>query len=74
MKKVWQLINNIINKSNDKTLIIEHITVKNIQYHDAKDVSNQFGIYYSELGKKLSRKLHMRSDSITEYLKKKIQS
>ena len=70
MKKLWQLINNIINKSNDKTSIIEHITVKNIQYHDAKDVSNQFGIYYSKLGKKLSQKLHTRSDSITEYLKK----
>ena len=27
-KKLWQLINNIIRKSNDKTSIIEYITVK----------------------------------------------
>ena len=70
MKRLWQLINNIINKSNDKTSIIEYITVKNIQYHNAKDVSNQFGIYYSELGGKLSRELDTGSVSITEYLKK----
>ena len=70
MKRLWHLINNIINKTNDKTSIIKHITVKNIQYHDAKDVSNQFGIYYSELGEKLSQKLDTGSDSITKYLKK----
>ena len=70
MKKLWQLINNVINKSNDKTSIIEYITVNNVQYYDAKEVSNQFGIYYSELGKKLSQKLDTGKVSISKYLKK----
>ena len=70
VKKLWQLINNIIRKSNDKTSIIEYITVKNIKYHDAKEVSNQFGTYYSELGEKLSLKLQTKSNSITDYLEK----
>ena len=56
MKKLWQLINNIINKNNDKTSIIDYITVDNIQYHGAKEVSDQFGKYYSDLGEKLSQK------------------
>ena len=68
MKKLWQLINNVINKNNDKTSIIEYITVNNIQYHGAKEVSNQFGIYYSELGEKLSQKLVTEKDSIHKIL------
>ena len=70
MKKLWQLINNIINKSNDKTSIIEYITVNNIQYYGTKEVSNQFGIYYSELGKILSQKLDTGNVSISKYLDK----
>ena len=33
-------------------------------------MSNQFGIYYSELGKKLSQKLDTGNVSISKYLKK----
>ena len=69
-KRLWQLINNIINKNNDKTTIIDHITVGNIRYYDAKDISDQFGIYYSELGGKLSKKLHGSEKAIKEYLTK----
>ena len=70
MKKLWQLINNIIRQSNDKTSIIEYITVDNINYHDAKEISNQFGKYYSKLGEKLSQKLQTKNISITNYLEK----
>ena len=55
MKKLWQLINNTIRQSNDKTSIIEYIMVDNINYHDAKEISNQFGQHYSELGEKLAK-------------------
>ena len=70
MKKLWQLINNVINKNNNKTSIIEYITVNNIQYYGAKEVSNQFGIYYSKLGEKLSQKLGAGKVSISKYLEK----
>ena len=34
--------------------------MENINYHDANEVSNQFGTYYSELGEKLSQKLQTK--------------
>ena len=70
MKKLWQLINNIINKSNDKTSVIEYITVNNIQYYGAKEVANQFGKYYLEIGQTLAQKIDNKNESITKYLKK----
>ena len=70
MKKLWQLIKSVITKSNDKTSIIEYITVDNIQYYRANEVANQLGKYYSEIGQKLTKKLNTKTDSITMYLKK----
>ena len=70
MKKLWQLINNTIRQTNDKTSIIEYITVDNINYHEAKEISNQFGKHYSELGEKLSQKQRTNNLSVTNYLKK----
>ena len=70
MKKLWQLINNTIRQSNDKTSIIDYITVDNINYHDAKEISNHFGKHYSELGEKLAQNQQTNNISITNYLKK----
>ena len=36
VKKLWQLINSIIKRTNDKTNLIDHITVNNIEYYDPK--------------------------------------
>ena len=50
VKKLWQLINSIIKRTNDKTNLIDHITVNNIEYYESKEVSNHFGKFYSKLG------------------------
>ena len=51
VKKLWQLINNIIKKTNDKTTLIDYITVNGIECYDPKEISNHFGKFYLKLGK-----------------------
>ena len=53
VKKLQQLINSIIKRTNDKTNLIDHITVNNIEYYESKEVSNHFGKFYSKLGENL---------------------
>ena len=57
MKRLWSLINNIIGKVNDKTSVINHITVENVCYYDAKEVANKFGKFYSTIGVKLAQNI-----------------
>ena len=68
-KKLWHLINKIINKTNDKDSVINYITVDNIRYYDAKSVADEFGKFYSTIGSKLANKIHETNLSINDYLK-----
>ena len=45
--------------------------VNNVEYYGAKEVTNQFGKYYLEIGQKLSQNIDMKNESITTNLKKK---
>ena len=55
-KKMWELINRINGKSNDKTSIIGHLTVENIKYTQGKDIANNFAKYFSTVGKDFANK------------------
>ena len=70
MSKLWQLINNVIWKTIDRTTILDYITVDNIDYYGAKDISNHFGKYYSEIGTKLANKTSLNETCCNKYLEK----
>ena len=70
MKKLWNLINSIIGKTNDKTSVIEHITVENVCYYDAKEVADKFGEFYSTIGAKLAQNIDKNETNITKFLNK----
>ena len=70
MRKLWQLINNVIWKTIDKTTILEYKTVNNIDYYGAKDISNHLGKYYSEIGLKLANNTSFNKFSYNHYLEK----
>ena len=67
MKKLWQLMNNIINNNNDKTSIIDYITVNNVEYYGAKEVTKHFGKYYLEIGQKLAQTINSKEETIADY-------
>ena len=70
MKRLWNLINNIIGKTNDKTSVINHITVENVCYYDAKEVANKFGKFYSTIGAKLAQNIDKNETHISKFLNK----
>lgn len=69
MKNLWQLINNIIRKNNDKTVVIDYITIDNIKCYEASEVSNHFGKFYAELGEKIVKSINTK-DLTYHFLKK----
>ena len=70
MSKLWQLINNIIKKTNDKTAIIDHITIDNIKYYEANEISNHFGLFYAKLGENIVKSINTKN--LTSYYPQKI--
>ena len=56
-RKLWQLVNDVIHRSNDKSSIIDCIKVDNIEIYDKKMISNKFGEYFSQLGSKFANKI-----------------
>ena len=69
-KKMWNLINKINGKINDKTCIIDYLKVNNIKYLIGKDISNQFGKYFASVGKELALKIEEPKTPLHKYLNK----
>ena len=69
-KKLWQFINNIINKTNDKSSVINYITVDKIKYYDSKLIANKFGEFYSNMVANLAGSINTNGLSINDYLNK----
>ena len=65
MSKLWQLINNVIKKNNDKTGIIDYITIDNIKYYEASKISNHFGKFYAKLGENIIKSINTKN--LTSY-------
>ena len=70
VKKLWQLINNIIKKTNDKTTLIDYITVNGIKYYNPSEISNHFGKFYSKLGENVVKTIHKSKFTPNHYLNK----
>ena len=66
-KKMWTLINKINGKINDKMCIIDYLKVNNIKYLMGKDISNQFGKYFSSVGKEFALKIEEPKTPLKNY-------
>ena len=69
-KKMWNLINKINGKINDKTCIIDYLKVNNIKYFKGKDISNEFGKYFSSVGKEFALNIEEPKTPLKNYLDK----
>ena len=73
-KKLWQLINRVIGKENDKSNVIECIKINNIRNYIPKQIANQFRKHYSTLGDKYAKKIPNPQKNIETYLTKICQN
>ena len=69
-KKLWNMINKISGKNNDKTSIIDYIKVDNIEYYDSLGITNNLCKYFANIGENLASKIPKSNKHINEYLAK----
>ena len=50
-KKLWSTINHAISKQNDKSSIVDCITVAKLDITDSTQIANEFGHYFAGIGK-----------------------
>ena len=67
-KKLWNMINKISGKNNDKTSIIDYIKVDNIEYYDSSGITNNLCKYFANIGENLASKIPKSNKHINEYL------
>ena len=67
VKKLWELINQVIGKTVDKSSVKSHITVNETEILNEKAIANEFGKYLSSMGKTFASKVKNSKRKITYY-------
>ena len=68
-KRLWQVINTVINKRKNKGSIIPYITVEGIRIYDSNKIADKFGKFYSTIGSNLAKKITTSSKCIDDYIR-----
>ena len=63
------MINIISHNERDKTNLIECLKINNIMEYNAKNIANEFGNYFSSIGKTLATQIQKSNHSIDTYIK-----
>ena len=66
--KLWQIMNEIIHKNNDKSTITNEFLIDGKLTTDPNDIANGFGKYFSNIGAELAQKLPSHGVSHKSYL------
>ena len=67
--KLWRTINEISGTLRDKSNIIDHITINAIDYQP-KQIANEFGKYFGNIGKKFANNIPKSLKNVSTYLEK----
>ena len=68
-KKLWQLINRIIGKENNKQNYIESLKIDNLIKYDSESITNSLNDYFSNVGECLSKQQTLNGPELSNYLK-----
>ena len=69
-RKLWNMVNTIISKQNDKSNSIEYLKIGNVEIYNAKEIANQFGKYFSTVGEDYANKVPASHKSSHHYTQK----
>ena len=67
---MWQLINGIINKTSHKLHVIEKINKDGNSISNTQEISNEFGRYFSSIGKIFADATNKPTVNVEEYTSK----
>ena len=65
---MWQLINSIVNKNNDKRCVIDFLSVDNLTSKDPKNIVNGLADHFAKVGKKFALCIPPSKTSIDDYI------
>ena len=68
IRETWKILNNSIGKLNDKSNIIDKITVNQEEIYDPTDISNKFLNHFSSIGAKLANGIKQTANSAESYM------
>ena len=68
-KKLWGLINEISGKRNDKTGVLNYLTIDGVKDYNAKRICNRFAKYFTSVGENFAAKIPAPIKSAHDYLK-----
>ena len=69
-KRLWKIINNATKAQNDKSCVIDSITIENIKITKSKQIACEFGKFFASIGLKTAMKGGNLSKNISHYLNK----
>ena len=67
-KKLWQLINGIVNKTKNKMHVIDCLKVNAEELTELHSIANEFGKYFSIIGKRFAEQITNPKVSVDKYL------
>ena len=68
-KKLWRIIRKASQTLNDKTSIVNCLEIEGIKHFESRIIANEFGSFFSSIGKNYANKIEYPKKSITSYLK-----
>ena len=68
-KKLWQTINHVIRKTNNKSEVIDKLKIANIMEHRGEVIAEELAKYFSTVGDVFANKIGASSKSEYDYLK-----
>ena len=69
-RKLWQLINKLIDKETNKKNIIESLKVNNMMKYDPDSITSEFCEFFSTVGEKFANRIGKANTGINEYINK----
>ena len=69
-KKLWQTINSLCGKQNDKTNVITCLRIDNIRNYNSKSIANEFSKHFATVGRTYAEKIPCSKTNIDTYLTK----
>ena len=66
-KRLWKIINNATKGQNDKSCVIDNITIENIKITESKQIASEFGKFFASIGLKTTMKGGNTTKNISHY-------